>query len=105
ASLDFYRKSIDVYPHCYKSHIRIGNIVRRQDKNQAIIHYQKAVKIQAIIQNKPIYVNLNENNCSDFQEPYFLIVAVGKSGTTSLFKYLMQHPLILPPAQKELHGL
>ncbi len=35
--------------------------------------------------------------------PDFFILGAMKSGTTSLFRYLIQHPLIAPPAHKELH--
>ena len=35
--------------------------------------------------------------------PDFLIIGAMKSGTTSLYNYLVQHPRILPGARKELH--
>lgn len=35
--------------------------------------------------------------------PNFLIIGAGKSGTTSLFNYLLQHPRIKPPRKKEIH--
>lgn len=35
--------------------------------------------------------------------PNFLCVGAGKSGTTSLYHYLKQHPEVFLPAQKELH--
>ena len=35
--------------------------------------------------------------------PEFIIIGVQKSGTTSLFNYLIQHPQILPPERKEIH--
>ncbi len=35
--------------------------------------------------------------------PNFFILGAMKSGTTSLFRYLVQHPLIEPPVRKELH--
>lgn len=35
--------------------------------------------------------------------PDFLIIGAQKSGTTSLYNYLIQHPQILPAAQKEIH--
>jgi hypothetical protein len=37
------------------------------------------------------------------QAPDFLIVGAMKGGTTSLFRYLTQHPRILPPVKKEVH--
>ncbi|NEP80265.1 MAG: sulfotransferase domain-containing protein [Okeania sp. SIO3B3] len=35
--------------------------------------------------------------------PSFIIIGAQKSGTTSLYNYMIEHPQILPAAQKELH--
>ncbi|WP_333267688.1 MULTISPECIES: sulfotransferase domain-containing protein, partial [unclassified Microcoleus] len=35
--------------------------------------------------------------------PDFIIIGAQKGGTTSLYNYLIQHPQILPAAQKEIH--
>jgi hypothetical protein len=35
--------------------------------------------------------------------PAVLIIGAQKSGTTSLFNYLVQHPDVLPPIRKEVH--
>lgn len=35
--------------------------------------------------------------------PHFIIIGAGKSGTTSLYKYLQQHPQIFLPSKKELY--
>jgi sulfotransferase family protein len=35
--------------------------------------------------------------------PSVLIIGAQKSGTTSLFNYLVQHPDVLPPLRKEVH--
>ncbi len=35
--------------------------------------------------------------------PDFLIIGTQKGGTTSLYNYLIQHPQVLPAAQKEVH--
>ena len=35
-------------------------------------------------------------------QPDFLLVGVMKGGTTSLFRYLAQHPDVLPPFRKEI---
>ncbi|MGA9381532.1 MAG: sulfotransferase [Phormidium sp.] len=36
-------------------------------------------------------------------QPTFIIVGAQKSGTTSLYQYLIQHPQIVPASQKEVH--
>jgi len=35
--------------------------------------------------------------------PSFLIIGAQKSGTTSLFEYLSEHPRVAPPLRKEVH--
>ena len=35
--------------------------------------------------------------------PDFLIIGAMKSGTTSLYAYLKQHPMIIPSIKKEIH--
>lgn len=38
---------------------------------------------------------------SPYASPDFMIIGAAKSGTTSLFHYLAQHPDVIPPQQKE----
>lgn len=35
--------------------------------------------------------------------PTFLIIGAQKSGTSALFRYMLEHPLVLPPLRKEVH--
>lgn len=35
--------------------------------------------------------------------PDFLIIGTQKGGTTSLYRYLLKHPNVLPPVKKEVH--
>src|SRR5699024_1535416 len=41
-------------------------------------------------------------NNSNHTSPNFMIIGAAKSGTTSLFQYLAQHPSIVPSAKKEI---
>lgn len=69
--------------------IRLGYWIRKH-KNL----YQIATSI-----NK-IYYNIS----SPFRlEPSFLIIGAARSGTTSLYEYLIQHPQVLPAAGKEVY--
>jgi hypothetical protein len=36
-------------------------------------------------------------------KPDFFVIGVQKGGTTSLYKYLIQHPCVLPTNEKEIH--
>src|SRR4051812_9675260 len=35
--------------------------------------------------------------------PDFVIIGAQKAGTTSLWRYLVEHPMIVGPAEKEIH--
>ena len=37
------------------------------------------------------------------RDPFFLIIGAQKAGTTALFSYLSQHPMIAPAERKEIH--
>ena len=39
----------------------------------------------------------------NINKPYFLIIGAQKCGTNSLYNYLVQHPLIAPSLQHEIH--
>jgi len=48
-------------------------------------------------------ISINKGNAPMRREPTFLVIGAPKSGTTSLYAYLRQHPQIFLPTQKELH--
>lgn len=47
--------------------------------------------------------NLLRGYNSEQSVPHFLIIGAQKSGTTSLYNYLIEHPLIIPALNKEIH--
>ncbi|WP_216828243.1 sulfotransferase domain-containing protein [Alkalihalobacterium elongatum] len=48
---------------------------------------------------KDYYFDYEQTN----QLPDFLIIGAQKSGTTSLFRYIIQHPNVIPAVKKEIH--
>lgn len=44
-----------------------------------------------------------ELNCSNRVLPNFIIIGAQKSGTTSLYHYLCEHPQLIPSYKKEVH--
>lgn len=65
----------------------------------AISLYQKCIYFQ-LQKTKPDFVSQYWEN-SQIQDPNFLIIGVGKCGTTALYDYLVQHPRVLPAIVKE----
>ncbi|MEH2238471.1 sulfotransferase domain-containing protein [Nostoc sp.] len=81
--------------------VALGDILTKQGKiTEAITAYKTGI-------DKTIYANNKyPNKYIDSPKIYnvsFLIIGMGKAGTSSLYHYLCQHPKILPATDKELH--
>jgi hypothetical protein len=50
-----------------------------------------------------IITNFRAIRSQDRQLPGFIIIGAQKAGTSSLFKYLSQHPQLIPSYKKEIH--
>ena len=80
----------------------LGRILTQQNKiTEAIVCNQQALFYQITLV-KPKFSDSN-NVKSEPKNPDFLIIGVLKCGTSSLYKYLTQHPKIVPALQKELY--
>lgn len=63
-------------------------------------YYQRALRLK-IQENKPNFAEKYWDSGS-ICGPQFLIIGVAKSGTSSLYEYMIQHPQILSAAKKEI---
>ncbi|MGB3514430.1 MAG: tetratricopeptide repeat protein [Microcoleaceae cyanobacterium] len=100
-AVSLYRQKIALNPESVLSYINLGEILTEQGKiNQAIICYQTAC-YQQTLKYHPNFVQ-NYWNVEQLRRPDFIIIGVGKAGTTSLYSYLTQHPQVLPPIVKEV---
>jgi hypothetical protein len=61
--------------------------------------------VNDLVQSTKKYINMQYRlmTCGKRSKPDFLIIGAMKSGTTSLFSYLSQHPQIIPSNVKEVH--
>ena len=97
-----YRKNIELQPQSILSYINLGEILTNQGKiDEAIICYQTAC-LQKTLKSHPTFVEKHWN-LEKLRKPDFLIIGVGKGGTTSLYNYLIQHPQVLSPIVKEIN--
>ena len=79
----------------------LGDLLTKQNRiSEAIDCYRKSCYYNTI-KNNPSLAKLNWQ--PQAQAPKFIIVGASKSGTTSLFFKLSQHPQILPPHKKEIN--
>lgn len=80
----------------------LGDLLTKQQRiTEAIDCYRQGCYRSAIACNP----QLDRYNWQqpEFNSPNFIIVGASKSGTTSLFFYLSQHPQILMPQKKEIN--
>ncbi|MBD1869399.1 tetratricopeptide repeat protein [Cyanobacteria bacterium FACHB-471] len=97
-----YQKAIQLNPSNFWNYFQLGNVFSTQKKiNEAIPYYQQAC-YQKLIKTKPDLANYSWQFGSS-HKPDFFILGVGKAGTTSLYKYLVKHPQVLPALQKEVN--
>jgi len=83
--------------HCL-SYTVLGDILTKQNKlPEAICAYESAWSESS--QQTPIEKQSDQKRTSID----YLVIGVGKAGTTSLAYYLSQHPQIVNPRKKELH--
>lgn len=95
------RVAIENQPNFPFAQAVLGDLLTQQGKIQeAIACYQKA-SYQQINLSDPQLVKNHWNNDQKLQ-PTFLVPGFIKSGTSSLYLYLISHPQILPAVDKEL---
>ncbi len=103
-AIETYYEVVESYPDLPLLHVSLGNLLTRQGlTEQAIQSYQNAIYKQTLGSN-PDYVKQYWDETVR-PKPDFLIVGVGKCGTSSLYVYLNEHPQILRPVEKEIHFL
>jgi tetratricopeptide (TPR) repeat protein len=99
--IDTYNQVIANIPDFPESYVNLGELFTQQGEiEKAIATYQKGIHQYTLSHYQEF---ANDTTLTTKTQPDFLIIGVMKSGTTSLYKYLTQHPQILPCLQKEIH--
>lgn len=100
--VDFYRSISQQHSIYGFLHFMLGNILTQQGNlAEAIASYRNAIYQDPYLTEKlPQEYRSPQNKTSSVN---FLIIGVGKSGTTSLYNYMRLHPKIIPSLQKEIH--
>ncbi len=99
--IEFYRKIVIEYPELSEAWSNLGDFLTKQgQQEEAIVCYQKSCYYRTI-KNRPYLIawvwKKQENSA-----PNFIIAGATKCGTTSLYKYLEQHPQIIVSRKKEI---
>ena len=100
--ITIYRQIIQQHPHFLPPYVNLGNTLTQQGKiEEALECYKKAV-YQKSLAKAPGFVKKNWDD-SQPRQPHFIIIGAEKCGTSSLHEYIIQHPLVLEPVEKEIH--
>ncbi|MGF1522699.1 MAG: tetratricopeptide repeat protein [Leptolyngbyaceae cyanobacterium] len=94
------RQATEVDPSGIWFHCQLGNaLTTKGDTEEAIAAYQASAKQGALASGvDPAQLHWDFDNP---RGPDFICPGFAKSGTTSLYEYIIQHPQVLPVAQKE----
>jgi len=93
-------QAIKLEPEHHWHYRFLGDILSEQGElAEAIKNYQIASRKKISQTHPQVVLNLQKEQLS---APNFLIIGQAKCGTSSLYKYLTQHPQILPAIEKEI---
>ncbi len=96
-------KNIINQPHFFFAYVILGELYAQQGKiEKAKDCYQKA----SFAQIQRFYPHLSQHwDFTTKRQPDFLVIGLFKCGTTSFYRYLTQHPQVLPAVAKEIRYL
>ena len=110
-AIALYQKIVQQDPDIFAAWTNLGDaLTQKQELTLAVAAYQQAAYHKTIItypQLAKAYQQLRDRlpntTTTKATKPDFIIIGVGKCGTTSLYKYLSQHPQVLPAIKKEIN--
>lgn len=101
-ALTLYQNAVERYPDAPLIELNLGEVLTRLGKlKPAIAAYQRAI-YKKIKRSNPEIIDQywdDEKRLS----PSFIIIGTQKGGTTSLYRYLENHPLVLSAIKKEVY--
>ncbi|HEY9696908.1 MAG TPA: tetratricopeptide repeat protein [Trichocoleus sp.] len=94
-----FRQSIKFDPNLYQTYSSLAELLSGVGEiEEAINSYKQAIYCKTK-QSHPEFVEQFWDS-SNPRKPNFIIIGAGKSGTSSLYTYLAQHPQVIPPVGK-----
>lgn len=97
-----YRKICQEQPDFFLAYVGLGDLLTQEGNLEEAISCYQTASYKQLLDSHPDFAK-NHGNPQNRREPNFLIIGIGKGGTTSLYYYLGKHPQILPAIKKEIH--
>lgn len=96
-----YRQVIQLKPDFPLAYSNLAAaLTQKGNAEDAIAYFQKAVYLQTLASDP--HLSQVQWQLGTPRHPDFIIIGSPRCGTTSLYKYLIAHPQILPAAEKEV---
>jgi tetratricopeptide (TPR) repeat protein len=105
AAKKIYEKIINNQPNTVNAYINLAKIYLRQGNIASAISNNRLATYYQTCQSHPDYMQkYDQESWQNItpQLPKFLVIGVGKGGTTAIFDYLTKHPQFLSPILKEI---
>jgi tetratricopeptide (TPR) repeat protein len=99
--IDFYQQILVNYPNLSDALANLAELLTQENKMSEAIALSRQAVYHKTISHYPDLAQVDWQFKKE-KAPDFIIIGAGKSGTTSLYKYLGYHPQILLSNKKEL---
>jgi tetratricopeptide (TPR) repeat protein len=99
--IDFYQQILVNYPNLSDALANLAELLTQENKMSEAIALSRQAVYHKTISHNPDLAQVDWQFKKE-KAPDFIIIGAGKSGTTSLYKYLGYHPQILLSNKKEL---
>jgi tetratricopeptide (TPR) repeat protein len=97
-----YRKIIKEKPDFSLAYVGLGDLLTQEGKVEQAISYYQTASYNKLLSSHRGFAKI-DCNPQNKTHPNFLIIGIGKGGTSSLYHYIIQNPRILPAIKKEIH--
>jgi tetratricopeptide (TPR) repeat protein len=101
--IEIYRQVLQKKPYLVNCHVHLGKALSLQGNLEAAIASYQAAGRQATLAKSPRLQSQSKLRLSPVESPDFIIIGAQKSGTTSLYHYLSQHPKVISSIVKEVN--
>jgi tetratricopeptide (TPR) repeat protein len=101
-ALQYYQVAVEQLPNVPLVELNLAEILTRLGKLETATHHYQQATYKKLKQSYPEIVKQYWSS-EQVLSPQFIIIGTQKGGTTSLYRYLEQHPQIFPAIRKEIY--
>jgi tetratricopeptide (TPR) repeat protein len=101
--VEIYRQVLQEKPHLVNAHVHLGKALSLQGKPEAAIDCYREAGRQMTFEKCSHLKEKSKLKLHPVESPDFIILGAQKSGTTSLYHYLSQHPKVISSIVKEIN--